>query len=86
MLLEKAQLAETPSNEEQVQLSEGLEVDSSKKIEAMSPSEATKELEQLDGTNFEKVEKMQAVASLKQEARDSKRAHKKVSRKTKKSQ
>jgi len=51
----------------------------------MSPSEATKELELLDGTNFENVEKMQAVASLKQEARDQKRAHKKVSMKTKKS-
>tara|TARA_B110000285_G_scaffold234107_1_gene309909 strand:- start:1917 stop:2078 length:162 start_codon:yes stop_codon:yes gene_type:complete len=52
----------------------------------MSPSEATKELEQLDGADsaFESVEKMQALASLKQEARDKNRASKKVSMKTKK--
>lgn len=87
-LLEQAQLAEIPQNFEQVQLSEGLTLDSSKKIESMSPSEATKELEQLDSADsaFENVEKMQALASQKQEARDKKRASKKVSMKTKKSQ
>lgn len=53
----------------------------------MSPVEATKELEQLDGTNFENFDTMSAASMKKQALKDKFREKKKkTSMKTKKTQ